>query len=911
MSVDLVKFAFIAGEISPTLYGRTDLTKFDLGVAEATNFFVDYRGGLSSRPGTRFMEFIKDDDKETRFFPFTFSIEEEDTHIILFGHNYIRFLQGGNYILQPAVSCTVAAGVVTRASHGLTAGRWIKVDGVAYEVRNPTANTFAIHRIPSGLLATDLTFTEYQAVYELASPYAATDLATLYFNQYRDTVRITSVDFAPRDLTRFDEANWTLTPSVISAFSQGPAISGGTASHIGTAEVIFAVTKILADGSESIMGDPFRLTGIRNYTAQEGSVSVEWPRAADAVSYHVYRSVVASGQTLSLGAELGYVGKTQGTKFTDPNIVPDFGKMPPLNRNPFTPGAINSITITNGGSGYTSAPAVAASGGGTGFVARAIVDDAGTVINVLILNGGQGYTSPGITFSGGGGSGAAATAVARPLTGTYPAISAVFQQRQLYAASLEEPITVWGSQVGRFSNFNSSEIVLATDAYEFTLDASGVSPIRHLFAMRGGVLAMTAENVWLLNGGTENRPITATNALAEPQTYTGVSNLRPLRIGSSLLYTEGKGYAVRELVYNEFSRVYTGQDRSILANHLFGPGKTIRTWGFQESPYKIVWCIREDGALLAFTTVAEEDVFAWTRCETRGRFLDLAIVREGAEDLVYVTTQRFINSRWTKFVERMDLRQFENLEDAWCVDCGLDYPLTYPAGTITVYNGDYALITGGSFAGTTNHVLRAAGGVWRVSSSTATRAELVRLVDPIDWVPETGEAYTFPLPQGEWSLTQPVSVINGLGHLEGETVSILTDASVVTPQVVTNGQITLPRPATRIIIGLPFSCRAKTLPLIAPGENIEGKRKRVIAVSMRLNNSRALKVGHAYDKVYELSRGNAPGWGDPIRAINGIAKTPVGSSWDEDAFTCFLLDEPLPATLLSLVQSMEVGDEGN
>lgn len=911
MSVDLVKFAFIAGEISPSLFGRTDLTKFDLGMAEAKNFFVDYRGGLSSRPGTQFFEFIKSADLETRYVPFTFSAEEEDTTILLFGDYYLRFLQQGNYILQPAVACTTAGGTVTRTAHGLTAGRWIKVGGVSYEVRDVTINTFNIYTVPGGAVAADVSFVSYQPVYELVTPYAAADLYRLSFDQYRDNVKITGVDFAPYDLTRLGEASWTLAPAVISAFSKGPAITAGTASTSGTAQVIFAVTKVLEDGSESIIGDPYKLSSIVNYTATEGSVSVSWAREADAVSYNVYRSVVSTSEVLSFGSELGYVGRTQGTKFTDPNIVPDFGKAPPQNRQPFTPGAITSVRVTAGGGSYTSAPAVAAAGGGTGFAARAIINDSGAVVNIIIENGGSGYINPTISFTGGGGSAAAATASARPLVGTYPALSAIFQQRQLYAASLEDPITIWGSQTGRFENFNSSDLVIATDSYEFTLDASGVSPIRHLLAMRGGLLAMTAENVWLLNGGAENRALTPTNALAEPQTYTGVSNLRPIRVGSAILYTEGKGYAVRELLYNEFSRVYSGQDRSILASHLFGPGKTLKAWGFQESPYKVVWAVREDGTLLAFTTVAEEDVFAWTPCETRGRFTDVCVIREGTEDRVYLTVERFINGRWSKFVERMDLRQFQNIEDSWCVDCGLDYPLQYPAGTVTVYGDGYALITGGSFLGAEGRRLRLGNGVWVVTSATAGRAELTQIIEPLNWVPETNKAYTFPVTSGNWTLTAAVSIVGGLHHLEGEEVAVLADGNVVANRVVQGGQITLEEPASRIIVGLRFSCRAKTLPLIAAGEGIEAKRKRIMAVSMRLNNSRALKVGDSYAKVYEFPARSDEPWGNPIRPLNGLAQTPVGTTWDEDAFTHFLLEDPLPVTLLSLVQIAEVGDEGN
>ena len=59
MSNNLIQYAFGSGEISPKLYGRSDLEKYDLGVALAKNFFVDYNGGLSTRPGTEFLDRIQ------------------------------------------------------------------------------------------------------------------------------------------------------------------------------------------------------------------------------------------------------------------------------------------------------------------------------------------------------------------------------------------------------------------------------------------------------------------------------------------------------------------------------------------------------------------------------------------------------------------------------------------------------------------------------------------------------------------------------------------------------------------------------------------------------------------------------------------------------------------------------------
>jgi hypothetical protein len=75
-----------------------------------------------------------------------------------------------------------------------------------------------------------------------------------------------------------------------------------------------------------------------------------------------------------------------------------------------TTGSLGAATVTNGGSGYTSAPSVTITGGGgSGATATATVT-AGVVAVVNITNSGSGYTSdPVISISGGGGSGAVAT----------------------------------------------------------------------------------------------------------------------------------------------------------------------------------------------------------------------------------------------------------------------------------------------------------------------------------------------------------------------------------------------------------------------------------------------------------------------------------------------------------------------
>jgi hypothetical protein len=70
-----------------------------------------------------------------------------------------------------------------------------------------------------------------------------------------------------------------------------------------------------------------------------------------------------------------------------------------------------TVSLTSGGSGYTSSPTVVFTGGG-GTVAGSLaqISGAGVVTNIVVTNSWGFATAPTISFSGGGGSGAAATA---------------------------------------------------------------------------------------------------------------------------------------------------------------------------------------------------------------------------------------------------------------------------------------------------------------------------------------------------------------------------------------------------------------------------------------------------------------------------------------------------------------------
>lgn len=75
-------------------------------------------------------------------------------------------------------------------------------------------------------------------------------------------------------------------------------------------------------------------------------------------------------------------------------------------------GLVHRINVTNGGSGYTSAPTVAFSGGGGTGAAAVAVLEGGAVARIDVTNPGSGYTSaPTVGLTGGGGTLARAVAV--------------------------------------------------------------------------------------------------------------------------------------------------------------------------------------------------------------------------------------------------------------------------------------------------------------------------------------------------------------------------------------------------------------------------------------------------------------------------------------------------------------------
>lgn len=849
MSTNVIQTSFNAGELSPNLYAHVDLAKYHSGLALCRNFFVDYRGGASTRTGTKFCAQAKVSNKDVRLIPFVFSVVQ--AYMLEFGNLYIRVYINGAPVLEPAqtiLGITQASpGVLNVAAHGYSNGDAVyllvagmtQLNQITGIVQVVDANHFSL----IDLFGNAINTTSYSAftsgtvarVYTIISPYLAEDLATLKYTQSADTLTITHPSYAPRNLTRTGHTSWTLTAITFGSTQVAPVFTSATPSAAGAVDYKYVVTAVNAAGDESIASNIADSPASVNMATTAGSVTLVWAAAAGASYYNVYKAQPAVGGTVPAGVNFGFISDTTGTSLVDSNIIPDFTATPPLNTNPFSG------------------------------------NDPGTV--------------------------------------------AYFQQRRVFAGSTAFPETLWLSQPGSFNNFDVTNPVQDDNGITVTLISNQVNNIKHMVAMPGGLIVLTGGGAWQVSGGGNNEPLTPRTTTAVPQAYNGCSDVPPIVINYDIIYNQARGSVVRDLSYSFYTNIYTGTDISVLANHLL-VGRTITGWAYAEDPFKVIWAVASDGDLLSLTYLKEQEVYGWAHHDTLGLFKSVASIPEGNTSAVYVVAERYVQGQTLKFIERFAERLFPyGSEDAWGGDAGLTNALTYPAATVTASASSGSGVTFSTSAAVfvvsdVGKILRMGGGIATITAYNNTSQIVGNLTrDITDIIPNSANDDPLPVASGSWSLTPQFTTFTGLQHLTGQTVKMLGDGNVFPDQVVSaSGSVTFPQPVSKAVVGLGFQAQVQTLYLDVGEPTIQGKRKKISALTTRVHETRGLKMGSDFDHLTEFKMRNTQPMGSPIELETGDQRIIMNPSWNIYGQICIQQDYPLPATVLGVVPEIVVGD---
>lgn len=794
--------SFVSGELSPSMFGRTDKAQYRNGASTMRNFYVNYRGGAMSRGGLAYVGMCKQGAPNiggtATFNPprdINFQYNISQGYALEFGDQYLRIKYRGSYVTETnvVVSSVSAAALFTTASpHGYVVGDWIfdtgnsGFNGLVWIVNTvPSSATFTVTDLFNSVISSASASSggTVARIYTVIAPYAAVDLPYLKFTQSANLMYFacwnqdTNFEYQPYTLRRIGQTNWVFTAVSLQALISPPTTVTVVATSSTTTDTwySYAVTAIDAEGNESsasINADVLN----NNISINAGTNTIKWNTVTGATSYNIYAAVPAFTTTPFanpgfVGGTYGFIGSSFGLQFLDTNIIPDFTRTAPTHNDPFARGSIASVTVVTGGSGYTQSTVgyTITTSTGSGFRGEPIIES-GSFVGFLIYDNGKDYANTD-TIAITGGTGATATLIVGPQTGTYPGTVQFFQQRLVYADTINEPDTYFMSQTGLYNNFDSSLPTVDSDAIIGAPWGVQINGIQFMQPTITGLLAFTGNGVWLINGGSSGAAITPSNQNAQAQAQIGCSALvPPLYLNLHILYVQSKNSVVRDVAYDFINNVFKGTDLTILSNHLF-TGYTIIQWAYAEEPYKIVWATRNDGSCLSLTYIKEQEVEGWSRHDTNGYFIGICTVVEPPIDALYFITKRFIVGRnvWVYYSERMNDRIWNDVEDCFCVDAGLVYPMSYPN----------AGLTPSSLDGTNNIT-----STNLISGGNNYTSPIITAFDPLNQ--GTGATFSYTLSGGV--ITSITPVLQGINYSQGTYLQIIdsTGFGAVAQAVVTN-----------------------------------------------------------------------------------------------------------------------------
>ncbi len=888
MGIRTLQNSFNGGEVSPSLYGRFDDQKYAMGAATVRNFICLPQGPVANRPGFAFVRAAKYAEKAVRLIPFVYSSEQ--TMALEFGDKYIRFHTEGKTLINE--------------------------DGTPYEI---------------------------------ASPYEEADLFAIHYTQSADVLTLVHPSHAPMELRRYGPYDWRL---VEIDFSLGISAPGGLAVVFTSGDTsasgqtnyrpYYRVTALRDDDSgATVESEPSKAVSVAcNLYINNSYNTLTWNAVSGAKRYRVYKTY---------SGVYGLLGETEDTRYVDTNLDTDSSITPPRLDVPFTQsGGILSVTVENGGSGYsniekgvvgksnvsyecvehyknshggfTTAKVSISDDDRTGTGAKATLttntythtethhsegnsgeadsshdytytyyhtvvtainitspgrnygkpkatinwydiygkkvktvtvrlssttllptayatDTTGrgaefavTVANgkvaaIRVLRSGQGYTDPKIVIKASVGSGAVATAKVTT-TGDYPSAVTYFQQRRVFSGTYTHPRMLWMTASGTESNFTYTIPAQADNRIRFEIAAQEASRVQHVVPL-SNLIVLTGSSEFRIQA-TDGGALTSETISVSPQAAIGASEVQPLVVNSVLVYAANRGGHIRELGYNYQAGGFTTGDLSIRAAHLFDNVKTV-DMARMKAPDSILWFVMADGKLLGLTYLPEQGVAAWHRHDTDGAFESVCCVPEGHEDALYAVVRRTINGESVRYIERMHERHFDEISDAFHVDCG------------------------GTYSGV------------------------------------------------------PTKQISGLTWLEGETVSILADGGVLPNQVVKDGKVELPVEVTYAHIGLPITAELKTLPVavqMQDGSYGRGHMKNVNKVFIRVYRSSGISVGPDEDHLTAVKmRGDEP-FGEPPQLLSEEIPLAVSPKWTDGGQIVIQQKNPLPITVVSWAADM-------
>ena len=854
---------FTAGELSPRLDGRTDLSKYLNGVKKMENLIVHPHGGASRRPGTKFVREVKNSAHNCRLIPFEFNVTQ--AYILEFGDEYFRIHKDGGTV----------------------------VDGSSDPI-------------------------------EVTTPYGEDELADLKFTQSADVMYLVHPLFAPRKITRTSHTAWSIAEV---AFERGPMQDDNTSAVTFLASARTGNVNVTASSSTFVSTDVGRLIKVHDgvtkitsltsatvvaTTVQENAdgrselmpaytaatISAHEGDPSSTGLEHNDRYQDTAGQFIAQGFKEGQ--KITVTGFTTGNNNNSSAIIVRVTEDTLLLAPSSDVTDEAAGDSVTIAGDLTAStewalgafSGTTGFPSAVAFYEQRLVFASTTAQPQTLFFSVGGSFEDFNGGVNDTDALTYTLGSNQVNIIRYLQAGRVLlvgtsggefvvSSSEQAPLSPTNASVKRQATYGSANIQpvqvanttlfiqrakrklrelifdLNTDSYQapdLTILAEHIT--------EGGIKEMALQQepdniVWCVRidgklvGMTYRRE---ENVIAWHEHTLGgksgactvtVSDYANLAVGTTLKFTKSDGTTVT--FTSEAAGGSAPADTSLgfrpnesnntTADNIFTRMDAHADFTVANPSAAIVTIEETNPSATGFLSCVSSDTTRLTTTNQTHALVESIATIPGDlnEDAVYMVVQRTINLGTKRYIEFFAPFDFgSSAEDAFFVDSGLSY---------------------------------------------------------------TGTAATS---------------MSGLNHLEGEVVSTLVNGATHPNKAVASGALTLDFSATKAHIGLLYKSTLQTMRIEAGGTEgtAQGKTKRIHEVVLRLFRTIGAKVGSSETELDRIPfRTSADEMDQSLGLFTGDKQIEFRSGFDSDGFIVVQQDQPLPLTVIGIYPRLITYDQ--
>ena len=665
--------SFTAGEMSDSMQGRTDFAKYFSAASRIENFVVLPHGPITRRPGTYFVAEVKTSSAKTRLIPFSFSTEQ--TYVLEFGNQYIRFYKDNGQI------------------------------------------------------------TSGGSAYEIASPYTTAQLFDLKFAQSADVMYICNENHPVKKLSRTGHTSWTLADV---DFTDGPYLDSNTSSTTMTPSGTTGSITITASSSAFVSTDVNRFINFSNgyakitafTSATVVSATVEddfdnttavtdWKLGAFStttghprcVSFFEQRLVFAGTsnqpQTMFFSKSGDYENMTSGTNDDDAMIYTiasnqvnaiqalkatrtlivmttggEYAVSSGAAQDAITPTNINIRKQSNYGSSGVDALSI---GNATIFLQRAR-----RKIRELAYNfDTDGYTAPDLTILADHISESGLTDMSYQQE-PYSVVWAVRADGQMAGLTYNrlENVVAWHRHI--FGGKSDTGKTVKQQKISFTANSTNVNTTSNQITITGHGLA-TGDQVYYYAasnkiGGLSNSKVYYVISVDANNIKLAKSSSNAIA-GTAISLTSAPGSDTTQFIYQGVNInnniLFVSAHGFKSGNHIFYKNSGTAISGLSENTKYFVEKI-DDNQIQLYTDEARETVVNLTSAhssEQTDKILTHAKVEsvacidgDGEEDQVWVIVQRYINGATKRYVEYFTPFEFnQDLTAFHYLDSGLNY----------------------------------------------------------------------------------------------------------------------------------------------------------------------------------------------------------------------------------------------